>query len=1096
MKIADVCIRRPIFATMIVLAMVVFGLTSYRSIGVDLFPDVDIPVVTITVPYEGADPETVETEVTDVIEEAVNTISGIKTLRSESIEGLSQVFVEFELEVDIDVASQDVRDKVAAIRGDLPLEVEPPVVEKFDPDSSPILAIVLSGPVPIRELTEYADEVLKPRIEGIPGVGNVRLVGDREREIRIWLRRPELRACGLTARDVIDGLQKENLEPPGGRVETGTREIVVKTRGKIESVEDFEDLIIANRDGAPIRLREVAWVEDGMEDFRSLARLNGRRAVSLQLRRQSGTNLLQVANTVKQRLSETRDHLPRGYQLSIAQDLSIYIDESIREAQGELLRGGALAVLVIMLFLRSLRGSFVAAITIPSTIIATITFMTAMGFTLNMMTMLALTVSVGMIIDDSIVVLENSYRHMEEGKPRTQAAREAIAEIGFAVIATSLAIGAVFVPVAFMEGMVGRFFYEFGLTVAVAVAVSTFIAVTLSPMLCSRVLKVGQGHGRTFRFLERLFQRLDSAYSVTLRAALRHRAVVVVGAVGAFTGSLAITPFLGKEFLPQADENQFNIQVETPVGSSIQTSDAVLEEIERRVRDLPGVREVFTTIGGGAEERVNVATVLAKLVDKSERDLSQAQIMQRARQRLADLRHLKISVENVPRVSGGGFRNVPLQYAIRGHDLDELVAVSEKMIQEIGKVPGIVDVNSSYDSGKPEANVLPDRDKAADLGVSVEELGSAIRALIGGQKVTTYEERGETYDVRLRFAEEDRDRPEAILNVPVRTKSGQLVELSNLVRVDKGTGPVQIDREDRVRQITVMGNLKKTKPLASALADVARIEQETEFAARKPGLPDGVTSKFIGYGEMMEESFANINFSLMLAVMLIYMVLAAQFESFVHPFTVMLSLPLSIVGALGALALTGRTLNIFSMIGMIMLMGLVTKNAILLIDYTNQLRERGMRRDDAVLKAGPVRLRPILMTALSTIAGMLPVAIGLGSGAETRAPMGTCIVGGLLTSTLLTLVVIPVVYTIMDDLAAWLRGRIYGASAVPAAAAPAAAAPRPAPLLAGATSDENTQWFVAASETVELHPSSHAPQGTGSRPAATDGKPALPTEEP
>jgi len=513
MKISETAIRRPIFATMVILALVVFGITSYRSIGVDLFPDVDFPVVTVTVPWEGADPETVETDVTDKIEEAVGTISGIKNLRSESLEGLCQVFIEFELEVDVDVASQDVRDKVSSVRGDLPPEIDPPVVEKFDLDSSPILAVVLSGESPIRELSEYADEVIKQRIEGIPGVGNVRLVGDREREIRIWLRSDQLRARGLTANDVIEAIQRENLDPPGGRVETLDREITVKTQGKVENSAEFGDLVIETRDGAPIRVRDVAYIEDGMGDFRSLARLNGQRAVSLLVRRQSGTNMVRVADAVKSQLDEIRADLPGKYQLSLASDLSVFVEQSISEAQGELLRGGVLAVLVILLFLRSFRGSFVAAVTIPTTIIATLTFVYAMGFTINMMTMLALTISVGMIIDDSIVVLENSYRHMEQGKPRREAALAGISEIGFAVIATSLAIGAVFVPVAFMKGLVGRFFYEFGMTVTFAVAISTFIAVFLSPMLCSRVLTVNRQHGRLFNFVERGFERIEGAYS-------------------------------------------------------------------------------------------------------------------------------------------------------------------------------------------------------------------------------------------------------------------------------------------------------------------------------------------------------------------------------------------------------------------------------------------------------------------------------------------------------------------------------------------------------------------------------------------------------
>jgi len=1007
-RIAQVSIERPVLASMMTLAMVVFGLASYRQIGINLFPDVDFPIVTVTVPYEGADPKTVETEVTDKIEEAVNTISGIKTLRSESSDGLSQVFIEFHLEEKADIVSQEVRDKVASIRGDLPRDIESPIIEKFDPDSAPILSLVLAGPASIGQLTWQADEVIKPRIEGVTGVGNVRLVGDREREVRIWLRVDQLRARQLTAQDVIDRLRDENTEPPGGRVETRDREVIVKTKGRIQKVEDFENLIVAMHGRAPVRLRDVAWVEDGLEDERSLAQLNGQRAVSLLVRRQSGSNTLAVANAVKQRVAQIQGQLPEGYRLTIAQDLSRFIQQSYDEARYELLRGSLLAVVVIVLFLRSFRGSFIVAIVIPTTVISTITFMALMDFSLNMMSMLALTISVGMVIDDTIVVLENTYRHMQEGRPRLEAARVAIAEIGFAVIATSLAIGAVFIPVAFMRGLVGRFFFEFGLTVTFAVAISTFLAVTLSPMLCSRLLAIPPKHGRVFSLLEWMFCRLETWYAATLRFALHHRLIVTGGALASFVGGMMIVALLGSEFVPAQDEDQFNIQVETPIGSSLEATSTVLAEIEGRMHQLPGVRQTFTTIGAGLEGRVNVATMLTQLAPKAQRQLGQRQVMELARRNLADLTHLKISVEEVPRVSGGGFRSSPIQYNLRGADLDELIAMSATMAERISAVPGIVDVNSTFDADKPEFEVIVDRDKAADLGVSVDELGRAVRALIGGQEASTFEEDGETFDVRVRLAEHQRSDPADVLALPVRTRGGKLVELHNLIEIRSGTGPVQIDRQDRTRQVTLMGNLKSGKTLGEALEDIRRLEAEI-------GLPAGVTSAFTGAGDLMAESFANIGFSMVLAVVLIYMVLAAQFESLVHPFTVMLSLPLSVVGALGLLWLTGRTLNIFSLIGMIMLMGLVTKNAILLVDYTNLLRRQGMGRREALLRAGPVRLRPILMTAFSTMAGMVPVAIGLGAGAETRAPMATSIIGGMLTSTILTLVVVPVVYSLLDD---------------------------------------------------------------------------------
>ncbi len=1015
MKISELSITRPVFSVMVIAAMVVFGLVAYFRIGIDLFPSVDFPIVTVSVFYEGSDPETIETDVTDTIEEAVNTISGIKSLRSESVTGLSMTFVEFELGRDINVAAQDVRDKVAAIRAELPLGIEEPVIEKFDPDSAPIMAITLAGPESIRELTRYADDVIKPQIEGVNGVGAVQIVGGREREVRIWLRVDDLRSYQVTATEVVEAIEKQNVEYPGGRVEADTRELVVKTKGRITTSKDFEDIVVTTRGVTPIRLKDVATVEDGMEDFRSLSRLNGQRAVSLQVRRQSGENMLAVASGVNERLASIKAELPSHYSMTLTQDLSLFVADSVNEAQGELLRGGFLAVLVILIFLRNWRAAFVAAVTIPVTIITTYAFMLAFGFSLNMMSLLALSISVGMVVDDSIVVLENSFRHMEEGKSRMAAALAGISEIGFAVIATSLAIVAVFIPVAFMDGLVGRFFYEFGLTVTFAVVVSTFVAVWLSPMLCSRVLKVAPKRGLMFNLVERFFTGIEWLYGGTLWFSLRFRWLVSIIAVGVFVGSLMLLPLVGTEFTPAQDEGQFNVQVETPLGSSIDRTSRILEEVEQRLRNLPYVTNLYSTIGAGQEGRVNYGMILVQLPDKSERPMSQHEIMGLARECVEDLTHSKISIEYIPRVSGGGFRSAPLQYNVRGPDISKLEETAIEITQRMREIPGIVDVNLTYDSSKPEVAILPDRERAADLGVNIELLGKAVQTLVGGRPVSTFEEGGKSYDVRVRLAEGDRNRSDAIAALPVRTGDGQLVEFRSLAEVVEGTGPVQIDRQNRQRQVTIMANLEKSKALGAAMTDVLAIEKDV-------GLPPGVVSAFTGAGDMMADSFASIIFSLLLAVVLIYMVLASQFESFIHPVTIMLSVPLSIGGALGALALTGLTLNIYSMIGMVMLMGLVTKNAILLVDYTNQLRrESGMETKAALLKAGPVRLRPILMTAFSTIAGMIPIAIGLGAGSETRQPMGACVIGGMLTSTLLTLVVIPVVYSLLDDAGSTVR---------------------------------------------------------------------------
>jgi hydrophobic/amphiphilic exporter-1 (mainly G- bacteria), HAE1 family len=751
--------------------------------------------------------------------------------------------------------------------------------------------------------------------------------------------------------------------------------------------------------------------------------LNGRPAVSLAVRQQSGMNMVAVAKEAQRELAKIRGELPAGYDLLVVQDLSEFVQKSVKEAQGELLRGGSLAVLVILLFLRSFRGAFVSAVTIPATIVSTYAFMLAMGFTMNTMTLLALTISVGMIIDDSIVVLENTFRHMQQGLPAMEAAIAAMQEIGFAVIATSLSIAAVFIPVAFMDGLVGQFFYEFGMTVTFAVVISTVIALTLSPMLCARLLTSNDGQpasGRGRGFLQRLnaaivgaFERIETFYGSLLAFALRRRLVVIVAAIGVFIGSMLLLPFIGQEFAPTADEGQFSVQIEAPVGSSIYQTSAIARDVELRMAELPAVKDIYTTIGGHYEGVVTVAQVMVQMVDKSQRHVSQDDVMRMARERLADYAHLRLSVEPVNRMGGGGFRSAPIQYNLRGDNLPELEQLAGQFITRLRNTPGFVDVNSTSSTGKPEIAIDINRDRASDLGVKAEDLGKAVSALIGGQAVTNFEDDGRSIDVRVRLVGNQRERAEALRRLPVRRKDGRLAELQHLAAVRETSGPTSIERQSRQRQVTVLANLEPGKPLGEGMAEVQRMAQEI-------GLPPNVKTVFTGSADLMSESFASILFCLFLAVILTYMILAAQFESFLHPFTIMLSLPLSVGGAFGGLWLTGRTLNIFSMIGMVMLMGLVTKNAILLVDYTNYLRRTGLDRTDALLRAGPVRLRPILMTALSTIAGMIPVAIGLGEGAESRAPMGACVVGGMMTSTLLTLVVIPVVYSLIDDTRSWI----------------------------------------------------------------------------
>lgn len=1011
MFLSDTAIKRPVFTTMIIIAIMVFGAISYFELGVDLYPRVEMPTITIVSVLPGADPETIETTVTDPIEDAVSTVAGIEHLRSTSAEGVSQVIVQFELAKDVDVAYQEIQAKIGTVRSELPRDLEDPVVEKFDIDASPIMAIVVSGDMPLRELTRIADKVVKARVQQIRNVGQVKLVGQRDRQVWLWLNRDQLEGYSLSVGDVELALRSEHVEFPGGRVETGAREYVVKTKAEFRSASEFADMVVAYRNGAPVRVRDLGRVEDGLEEERSLARLDDKRAVSLLIRRQSGTNTLEVADAVTAEVGSLRGELAsQGVRLEIAQDKSAFIEHSVGRVREDLILGGILAILVVFVFLGNIRSSIITALVIPTAVIGTFSMMRALGFTQNMMTMLGLTLSIGLLIDDSIVVQENTMRHVEEGKPAREAASFATNEIALAVLATTLSVVAVFVPVAFMKGIVGRFFYQFGVTVAFAVMISLFVSFTLDPMLSSRFLRP-PNPGWFARLFNRLFGGLERGYEALLGGALRARWLVVVLALAAMLSAGYLAKFTRSEFMTVEDQSEFNVKVKAPLGSSLTYTDRLLERIRGRLSDRPWVEYCFATVGADALQRVNEGVLYVRMTEKGERSLGQLEAMDWVRQQVSDIDEAKVSVEVVPRVAGGGRVWAELQMEVRGDDLDRLDEIVSHVTERMRATPGYVDVDTTYEKAKPEVNVYVRRDRAQDLGVSPRMVASTVKALVGGSDVSKFRAEGDRYDVSVRLQERFRDRPTDLRHLTVRSTSGRLVTLENLAEVKEESGPVQIDRYNRSRKITILANLKpEQKVLGEATEEVVGFANEA-------GLPPGYTIGFAGNAEMMAESFFNMLFALVLAVGVVYMVLASQFESFVHPFTIMLSLPLSMVGAMGALVLTGQTVSIFTMIGFIMLMGLVTKNAILLVDYTNTLRERdGVERDAAVLKAGPVRLRPILMTTIAMIFGMLPIALGTGPGSESRAPMATAIIGGLITSTLLTLVVVPVVYTLIDDM--------------------------------------------------------------------------------
>lgn len=1036
MWLADTSIKRPVFATMVILGLVVLGIVSYPRIGVDLFPKIEFPMVNITTTLRGASPEIMDIDVTDKIEGAINTINGVKSIISTSTEGVSTVTAEFVLERDIDLAVQDVREKVSAIRRQLPRDIDEPVIQKIDPDATPVMWIAFFGEKSVRELSIYADEVLKEQLQRINGVGGIWLGGLRLRQVRIWLDRDKLSAYQITAHDVTMALQRENVELPGGRIESETKEYIIKIKGEFPRPEDFNDLIVAYYKGSPVRLRDIGRAEDSMEERRTIARFNGVPGVGLGIQKQSGTNTVEVINRVKKELENIKKTIPPGTKLEISFDQSDFIKRSIREVQYHLIYGGILAILVVLLFLRSVRTTIISALAIPTSIISTFTIMNVFGFTFNNMTMLALSLSIGILIDDAIIVIENIHRHIEGGMRPREAASFATSEIGLAVMATTFAIVAIFLPVAFMKGIIGRFFLQFALTVVFAVLVSLFVSFTLTPMMASRYLKQVDSRQNTIdsknrnkklstlypllstisNWLDKGYKKVEEIYRKLLRIALDHRAIVLILATVIFIFSLFMTRFLGKEFIPPEDQSRFIVRLEAPIDYSVNEVERMFRKAEDIIRFTPEVKSVFYAQGfaGGMAREVNKGLMFIALKPKSERQRSQAQIMAEVRKKFREIPGLKGSAENVSLI-GGGTRMVPIQYSIRGRDLNLIIDYTKRIVGEFSRLPGIVDVDTTLEAGRPEIRVYIDRDKAADLGVDIATVAEAVNLLIGGEvDVTKFkdEQSGKRYDVRARLNPGDRSRPEDIGRLYVRAKDGRLVELSNIIRIQEAGGPSIINRVDRQRAITLFANLEG-KPLGTAKEELDTISAKV--------LPPDYSGKYKGMGEVMGESFYYLIFALILGLIMAYMVLASQFESFIHPFIILLSMPFSFIGAFGALFITGKTINIFSLIGIILLMGLVKKNAILLVDYTNTLRGRGMERREAILQAGPVRLRPILMTTFAIVFGMLPIALGIGEGAETRSPMAIATIGGLLTSLFLTLVVVPVAYDLFDEIQERLR---------------------------------------------------------------------------
>ncbi len=1014
---------------MVTAALLIFGFIGLSRLPVRDMPDIDYPVVSVITAYPGASPEVIEEEVTDPLEEIINTVEGIKTLQSTSVESVSSVTVTFELDRDVDVGAQEVRDKISTVRQLLPDDIEEPVVAKFDIDAQAIMWIAVTSVDRDRvAISDFSDKVLKPRFEKLEGVGEVQLGGGQEFSVRVWLDPSLLAAHDVTVNEVADALRTRNVEIPSGRIEGTDREFSVKTEGELTEVAAFNRLIVAHRNGAALRIEDLGRAERGARDTRSTARFTVlpdslfRDSIGLGIVKKSDANTVAVAERARQELTAIQEILPSGFEAVVAYDSSVYVSQSIDELQEALLLGGGLAVAVIFIFLASVRSTIIAGLAIPTSIVATFAVIYFLGFTVNTLSMLALTISVGVVIDDAIVVLENIYRHRAEGKTILQAAREGSSEIAFAAAAATFSIVAVFLPIAFVEGMVGRLLYEFGLTVAIAVLISLFVALTLTPMLCSRFLKPASKRNLIVRGLEGVHSGLNALYGLLLKGSIKIRYLVLILAAALFATSFHFFAVLGKEMIPPVDQGAIILIIQGPEGATRAYTDKYLKEVETILADYPEIWTYFTAVGMSetnvAQPKEGIGFIQLRPLDERRAmgQRSQHELMAELRQRFAGVPGFIVLVIENPVLATAGF-GAPLQYVLMGPEVDEVYYEAKEFKERLAGVPGIVDVHSDLDINNPKLRIDVLRDEAADLGVTVADIAGALRVLLGGDDVSNYTRGGERYDVMVQMEEEARRVPSVIDDIHIRSANGKLVRLSSVVRVTETVGPGQITRFNRNRNTVIQANLEGL-PLQAALEEADRIAAEI--------LPADFETAVTGQTEEMEESFASLSFALILAVLIIYMVLASQFNHFVHPFTIMIALPLSMVGALYSLYLFGMTINLFSIIGIIVLMGLVTKNSILLVDYTNQLRGEGVERREAVIRAGRVRLRPILMTAISMIFGVLPAAVGLGAGSESRRPMAIATAGGMLASTLLTLFVVPAVYLILDDMGRLLKkcGRV------------------------------------------------------------------------
>jgi multidrug efflux pump len=1025
MKITEACVKKPVLAWMLMAATVVFGVVAASRIGISQFPDVDFPNISVSVTWEGAAPEVVENDVVEPLEEALVQVEGIRTISSFSRQSSASITIELELSRDVDIALQDVQSKVSQTARRLPRDIDPPVISKSNPEDQPIMMVSLAGPFAQRVLSDYVEYGLKEKLQTIPGVGEITVMGIQSRNVRVWLDAAKLDENSLTVQDVILALQREHVELPAGRLETQGREVNVRVLGEAIDLETLRHIVIRKVGGSPIYLSDVSLVEDGFEDIRRVASVNGLPAQGIGIKKQRGANAVAVAKVTRAALDEFQKTLPEGMTVNMVFDSTKFIEDSVKEIQLELILSIILTALVCWMFLGSFSSTLNVVLAIPMSLMGTIAIIYFLGYTFNTFTLLGLALAVGIVVDDAIMVMENIFRHREGGKGLVKAALEGTQEIAFAAMAATLAVVAIFIPVIFVKGIIGRFFLQFGVTLCLAVLLSYVEAVTLAPSRCSQFLKTSrEGRSRLGLVVDDSFRWLERTYGKVLRRSLRKPILVLVPAAVLFVAALLVLKFLPAEFVPSQDLSRVSVRLQTAVGSDITETGKLIHKAEAIAASRPEVIQLFTNVGGMGGGGVNQGNMSLTLVPPSQRKVSQATFSAAIRRELNSIPGLRAVIQDLSQQGFTAQRGFPVQFSVRGANWDQLVSLSQKVMSELAASGYVVDLDTDYQVGMPELRVMPDRAMAADIGVSVDDVATTLNALVGGLRVGKYSSGGRRIDVRLKLLAAQRSRPEDLARLRVRTRTGQLVPLSSLVTYKEQPALQAITRRERERAITIYANVAPGHSQDKALKFVESLGKD---------LPVGYRAVLGGASVAFRESMSSLIFALFLGVAIAYMILASQFNSYKDPVTIITILPLSIAGAAFALLVAGKSLNIFSMIGLLLLMGIVKKNSIILVDYANNFKSQGFDARESMEKAGPIRLRPILMTATATMMAAIPPALGIGPGSEIRTPMAIAVIGGLVLSTALSLVVVPSFYIIADQLVKKRKKKVAEAQLVPSA---------------------------------------------------------------